>query len=304
MSEHDASLLDALNALNNQKAAEVGALVRSDDSFPVLKVFQEYVETERRKMRQRVTVIIFVTTVVTLLILLTLVFVFFILFSGMTKAQDRMTQTLIGQAHLGQTQPAPVQQQQQPDAAMLASLRASMADQVREMQSQQDNNMTKITTTLLELQNENKKILEEKLRLESELTSKQAPVPAQFFPGAAAPVTMPQAQPAPQPSVNPIRPTSDYPELDAVRARNQDRLRSRPPVATTPAKSIFEPAPPKPPIVRRPAQQPAAQQPAAQPQPAAAGVLPLEYGANRLLETTPADTAPNFMFLAPVVLAL
>ena len=96
MSEHDNPLIDVLNQLNEQKNASTGnALAHPNDSFPVLKAFNEYLEAERRKMRQRTTLIIACIAVACLVVIVPLTVVGIILFTGMDTTQNKMLETMI-----------------------------------------------------------------------------------------------------------------------------------------------------------------------------------------------------------------
>jgi len=88
MSEQENPLFDVLNQLNGQKnAAPGGALMQAGDSFPVLKAFNEYLEAERRKMRQRTMFTVAVAAVVCLAVLVPLIMVGFTIVYHMDKSQ-------------------------------------------------------------------------------------------------------------------------------------------------------------------------------------------------------------------------
>ena len=218
MSEHDNPLIDVLNQLNEQQhnAAPGNALLRSSESFPVLKAFQDYLESERRKMRQRTTLIVASVAVISLAILVPLIIAGIILFSGVNANQYRLLETMVG---LGERQqrPAPALPPQAPEASMAEEIRKVIADVRREMQndiaSAQNAETLKSTAMMLELQAQLQQMSDD---VGSALNAR-TPTPPR-------PNNRPQPAPQPEPApstVGPVRPYSDFPELAAINARKQ-----------------------------------------------------------------------------------
>jgi len=286
MPEHDNPLVDALNQMNEPKTPGQ-ALQHSHESFPVLKAFQDYLETERRKMRQRTMLVTTVAVAASLGLLIPLIVAGMFLFSGMNASQDRLVEaqyrTLETLAGIKQNQnqpihvPAPVvpasvvQDFENKVSGEFGRAVDGLTKAVESMQrevkttvaTEQTFEASKVYAVMLDVQEQLKGINEELNTLRS------AP------PAAAAQ--------SPAETVSPVRPSSEFPDLaERWEQRNQQ---AQPQAQTPPALAdpqarplqVIEPRPlqivePRPLLVVEPNRTPAQQE--AVPPPRAVAATP------------------------------
>lgn len=263
MSEHENPLLDVLNQLNEQKTAAPGnSLLHPNDSFPVLKAFQEYLEAERRKMRQRTTMIVAITAVACLAVLLPLIFVVGISLSGMNRIQDGLLNAV---TNIGKNQSRPIPAPVVP-TSVARELENNVAEQIRkavgdvksEIKAEQNIESTQASAMLLEMQAQLKKMSADLSNGFAVASSTPAPTVAPTIAPVVAPVAKKEP---PRATVNPVRPRSDFPELDGVNARDNQQL-AQPPehipldlpagMRETAPRSIAQAAPKPAPVVDAP----------------------------------------------------
>jgi len=223
----DNPLIDALNQMKEPKTPGQ-ALQHSQDSFPVLKAFQEYLEAERRKMRQRTMAVAAVAAFVSLAILVTLVVAGMFLLSGTNASQDRLLEAqyrmLDAVVGISQSQNRPIPAPVVPESVAkdfetrvsgelsravdgLTKLMESMRSEVKTtVAAEQTFESSKVYAVMLDVQEQLKGI-------NDELNTLRAAPPA--------PAIAPQTRPAIE-TVSPVRPSSDFPDL-AERWEQQNR---------------------------------------------------------------------------------
>jgi len=209
MTEQNKELIDILNQMNEEKSDATGtALAQVGESFPVLKAFQEYLETERRKMRQRTAFIIAGITTGMFAVIIILCVMGMIFINGMNKSQLDILDKIAG---FSDQQRLPVRAPATVDIAReLEDMRRKLLeDMKRELQNEKTaGELEKSQAKIQELMAQNKKLLEtmEEAARTADAVKQAEPAKVEEAP--------PQPPPLP-PTVGPVGSRDDHPDIDA-----------------------------------------------------------------------------------------
>lgn len=257
----------ALVTMHN--AAQAGG-----DAFPVLKAFQDYLESERQRSRRRMMTLSCVFSVVIIIVVGGFMLMWFTTVKGMQSTNSQLLQAALSNAH---TEPAPqpvVIQAPQPTAPTAEETAKIVADTVAKAQGEQATAFAKtlesLNLTISAMQKDNEQMKAE-LERRKEADEKAA---------KAAQVTVKHEQPKPATAVQPPKPAVvQQPQPATTVQQSKPAVAQQPQPATTvqqPKPAVVQqPQPatavqqPKPAVVQQPQSAAVAQQPkqvAAQPQ--------------------------------------